>query len=590
MIARRHGFALPTILIASVLTMIVLVAAITATSSIQNSLQAQQYTQLAREAAESGLAYAQGCYQKNFSSGPSALWTTAAPLMPSKNCDGSQIGSPCPSNSIEERCYVMINGNVRTTFTVGQLTTSGTVVTASVVGTTELTRSSNNEVWRTYTTTLTQSVIYDQFALSAGNDTNCAIVQGSVYCWGRNQMGQVGDGTTVNQPTPQKIGGALTGKKATTVASGLWYTCAVADNNIYCWGDNGFAQFGNGAGTPMSGGAHVLTPFPILAAKGTNSAATTSAGIAGLSGKTITELSGRDHTCAIVSGEAWCWGSNHLSQAGPVFDSTTVNITDGIGYGTPPMAVNRAPIRVGTMTNATQLSAINVSTSCFVAGGKGYCWGSGNNYMLGNGVNGGLYQTPTQVGTGVPLNNITRLEVNNGHVCATNAGKAYCWGKAGIGSFGDYRIDASITATPTTPVNLSTGVLASKTLASLAMADWTTCALTNDGQIWCWGYNNRGQLGNGTITEPTPPYGDAGGTFTATLKPQAAANATRVGGIFANSKAIKLVSGNDYFCAMTESGATYCWGSNANGTIGDGTTIDRSTPTRTLVPVRSVLF
>jgi serine/threonine-protein kinase len=242
------------------------------------------------------------------------------------------------------------------------------------------------------------------------------------------------------------------------------------------------------------------------------------------------------------------------------------------------------------MTNATQIHSINASTSCVVSSSKAYCWGSGSNYIQGNGTTGGTYDTPVQVGTGVPFTSVTRMEVNNARACATNAGKVYCWGKAGIGTFGDYRIDASITAPPTTPANLSTGVLSGKTLTTVAISDWSGCVLTSAGEIYCWGYNNKGQNGNGTFTEPTPPYGDTGGTFTSTFKPRAAASATKVGGVFNDSKAIKLVSGNDYFCAMTEDGATYCWGSNSSGALGDGTTTNSATPVRTKVPAKNVIY
>lgn len=152
---RQRGFALPTILIASVIMLTVLVAAISASSSVRSGLDSQYYNKLASEAAESGVAYAQDCMSKN-SGVPQ--WSDSMPLRPNTDCAGTKVaGLPA---------YVMSTSEARTTFTVGfpDTTSSGVAVNVSATGTIELLRKSTGTPWKSQQSSYVASVSPDTTA------------------------------------------------------------------------------------------------------------------------------------------------------------------------------------------------------------------------------------------------------------------------------------------------------------------------------------------------------------------------------------------------------------------------------------------
>lgn len=138
----ERAFALPTVGITAVILMMLLVGALSSVSNVRRSLSAQYYNQLAREAAESGIAMAKWCLAN---SGGSVTWSASQPLRPSTNCSG---GAACTGNS---SCYVMSNDSVRTTFEVGTTTLqAGTRYTVQVSATAQLLQGSTSSVWQTY--------------------------------------------------------------------------------------------------------------------------------------------------------------------------------------------------------------------------------------------------------------------------------------------------------------------------------------------------------------------------------------------------------------------------------------------------------
>jgi alpha-tubulin suppressor-like RCC1 family protein len=137
------------------------------------------------------------------------------------------------------------------------------------------------------------------------------------------------------------------------------------------------------------------------------------------------------------------------------------------------------------------------------------------------------------------------------HTCAvTPAGALYCWGSNTYGQLGD-----GTTTDHHTPVAVA--VPGGLTLANLTVGDQFSCLLATTGQPYCWGRNSFGQLGDGTTTDRITPV-----------------QVENPGGL----RFVSLKAGTNHACAKTDGGAAYCWGSNANGQLGDGTTTDRSTP------------
>ncbi|MDH5235579.1 MAG: hypothetical protein OEW77_11520, partial [Gemmatimonadota bacterium] len=186
--------------------------------------------------------------------------------------------------------------------------------------------------------------------------------------------------------------------------------------------------------------------------------------------------------------------------------------------------------------------------SCgLVTSGAAYCWGAGNAVVnaFGDATSGGR-TTPGPVSGGVTF---TTISAGDSHSCAlTAAGAAYCWGLNVRGSLGDGTL-----ANRPTPVAVAGGLQ----FVALEAGGHTTCALTAAGAVYCWGRNNYGELGDGTLNDRTSPgLVASGNTFSAIS-----------------------VSVDSRVCAITTAGAAYCWGHNSNGEIGDGSTTDRRTPT-----------
>lgn len=276
-------------------------------------------------------------------------------------------------------------------------------------------------------------------ALGAGSTHRCAVADGKAYCWGYNGEGQLGNGNTADSPKPVKVAG-LTG--VTAVSSGYDHTCALADGQAYCWGVNQSGQVGNGAMSDRE-----LSPVRVT----------------GLPGTVTSVSAGARRTCAVASTRVYCWGQ-HLDPAAdasanvpsPSIVEGLDRVSDvsvgtdhscalsvgvvscwgsndmgqlGVGRETPRSAT---PIAVPGMTQATQVSAGGLST-CAVVAGAAYCWGSGGAGQLGDGV-GGETSPPVRV-TG--LADVTQVAVGGDYACGLAGEAVYCWGAGDAGQLGD---------------------------------------------------------------------------------------------------------------------------------------------------------
>lgn len=237
----RQGFALPTVLIASVIMLTILFSAVSSIGSASVAINNQYYNQLAREAAESGMARAMDCVQQTQNFSPQ--WSNASPLMPNTNCDGSVI--PGASQ------WLVNNGNTRTSFTVG-LPASGSVdsMRFAVSGNVSLVRASNqNSAWRTYAQSLAQDNRYagrPKIAggagwLDSGHIAAIMTVDNQLYGFGSNDSGQIG---TPNSPAsffyPQQYSlpaGVSSITKVKTSGQGASFVCILGnDSQVYCRG------------------------------------------------------------------------------------------------------------------------------------------------------------------------------------------------------------------------------------------------------------------------------------------------------------------------------------------------------------------
>jgi len=281
----------------------------------------------------------------------------------------------------------------------------------------------------------------------------------------------------------------------TAIAPGRWHTCGLNDAGYpFCWGNNDFGQLGN-----------ETSPHEVCREMGRCRKLPTL-----VSGELVFThiMSGKYHACGIdPSGQAYCWGWNDTGQLG---DGTTID--------------RPQPQPVASGESFKELTGGKFHSCGLTTGGAAFCWGLGD-------------PTPSLVPGGHTFVQITAGEA---HTCGLNeAGTVFCWGADRHGQLGhgggpDQEI----------PVQ----VAGAHTFTQIDAGTVHTCGVDNQGRILCWGENKYGQLGDGTLVDrgiPGPVQGNR--TYTA------------------------VAAGRAFTCALDTSGAAYCWGENRWGQLADGT-------------------
>jgi trimeric autotransporter adhesin len=240
------------------------------------------------------------------------------------------------------------------------------------------------------------------------------------------------------------------------------------------------------------------------------------------------------HTCVVTSGGgADCWGQDDEGELGD-------GVTGGENDATTPVAVT------GLSSGVAAVSTEWDDSCALTTNGSVECWGDNADGQLGDGT---TTDSATPVEVSGLTSGVTAIASGYSFACAlTSAGGVECWGSNTDGQLGD-----GTTTDSTTPVavsGLSSGVIA------IATGEGHACALTSVGGVECWGYNNDGQLGNETTANSSTPV--------------------QVSGL--SSGVTAIATGWWHTCALTSAGGVECWGDNAEGQLGDGTTTDNTTP------------
>jgi alpha-tubulin suppressor-like RCC1 family protein len=396
-------------------------------------------------------------------------------------------------------------------------------------------------------------------AIAAGRWHTCALTTGGgVKCWGLNDSGQLGDGTTTDRTTPVDVSGLGSGVSA--IAAGDWHTCALtAGGGVKCWGQNSSGQLGDGTTTSRTTPVDVSglgSGVSAIAAGGSRTCALTAGGgvkcwgsnglgqlgdgtttsrnmpvdVSGLGSGVRAIAAGVDHTCALTaSGGIKCWGNNTYGQLG----------IGKFGYRPIPADVS------GLGSGVSAIAAGDLHTCALTAGGV-KCWGANRGGQLGNGM---WTDSATSVDVSGLGSGVRAIAAGDLHTCALRAGGVKCWGRNSSGQLGD-----GTTTSRTTPVDVSG--LGAGMIAAIATGGLHTCALTAGGGVKCWGSNLYGQLGDGTTTSRNMPVDVSG----------------------LGSGVVAIAAGRYHTCALTAGGGVKCWGWNYHGQLGDGTTTNRTTP------------
>ena len=297
--------------------------------------------------------------------------------------------------------------------------------------------------------------------ISAGYVNNCAIIAGAAKCWGGNNHGALGNGTTDQSDVPVDVSGLDSGVTSISLDPSDGYdACAIVNGGAKCWGYNGSGNLGDGTTTES------LIPIDV----------------SGLDSGVTSISTGYNHTCAVVNGSALCWGLANQGQLGNGSSDTT-----------------HLPVQVsGLDSGVTQVSS-SYADSCAIVNGGAKCWGHNQYGQSGNGTNteNDLPVDVSGLDSGVDL-----ISVCYADTCAIVNGGAKCWGRNYAGELGNgSSYDPSLV--PVDVVGLDSGVTA------ISTTYYDTCAVVNGGAK-CWGKGSNGQLGNNDTYDSSLPVDVSG--------------------------------------------------------------------------------
>ena len=333
---------------------------------------------------------------------------------------------------------------------------------------------------------------------------------GTAWAWGANGYAELGDGTFTDRPTPIRLAGL---EGTTSVATGFLHSLAVrGDGTIVAWGNNEYGQLGDGTTQQR------LTPSPV-------------AGINGIRAIVVGGL----HTLALKNdGTIWSWGSNAAGQLGDgalVFRSTP-----------SPLAGN----------GFAKIAAGGYHTIALKGDGSVLTWGDNRAGQLGDGSANNRSAPAQAIGLGAG-SGVVAIAAGGIHSLALRSdGRVLSWGDDYSSALAEREI--SDTAIPGLVIGITNAT-------AIAGGGSHSVALRNDGTVWIWGRNDAGQLGNGSTT-----IGYAG-----------EASPAMVAGL---ADVVAISAGDKHTVALKRDGTVWAWGGNESGQLGDGTIERRLRPVR----------
>lgn len=345
--------------------------------------------------------------------------------------------------------------------------------------------------------------------VAAGTSHTCAVRSGALACWGSNDRGQLGIGVTGSDelvPVP------VDGSKWAFVQVGDESTCGLhTDGHVLCWGGNTDGELGQGDLVDRLDPAQVPLSGPAMS---------------------LSLLS--NHVCAILQDHSLhCWGNNFEGQLG---QSDAVNA--------PPEPL---PVQVGSGQDWQRISAGEGHTCGIRGSGTLWCWGRNTDGQLGLGTTTPIQtRTPAQVN---PALDWISVKAGSFITCALHStGSGSCWGSNPAGAAIPGQADPQLSPDVT--------LAGPAAFAALDTFIFHSCGLDLNGQAWCWGRNQEGQLGSGTYSLSEPET------------------------LLGSQRWKSLAVGRFYTCLLASDNSVWCTGANDTGTLGLGDVARRDTPTQ----------
>ncbi len=288
---------------------------------------------------------------------------------------------------------------------------------------------------------------------------HCAVkTDDSLWCWGNNANGQLGDGTQNDAPLPRQVAALGTSVRQAVISQ--FFGCALRnDGGVSCWGDNAFGELGDGTYVDH------LTPAPVP---------TLGSGVKAVS-------AGFDHACALkTDGTLWCWGGDLYGQ---------------VGAGQFAPAGRPTPVQV--FDRVEKVSAGGFFTCAIRDDDTLWCWGGNADGHLGVGSTASMPSPQAVTTLGADVRDVDTAVRS---ACAVKLdGSVWCWGYRGHGRLGDGIADASKQLTPAR-VSGPLGTSGGKTVR---VVEGSGCVIGVNGLVSCWG-GSPGLDGTPPSTVPVP--------------------------------------------------------------------------------------
>lgn len=541
---RRQGFALPTVVVSSVILLMLLTSAVVAMSSIRVNIDDQYYNRLAREAAEAGAVYAKNCLDANSFI---AAWTDASPLRPNTACTG---GSECTNS---DSCFIIndASNRLRSTFRVNKPLDYDGHQLLAIEGKVELVRNTGGAAWKVYAhqSRARISMGMNFLSLALGYNTNGSYFltigsDGTPRGTGYNANGQLGTGNTSNVLTPTSfiLPTGIKARKLYTGANeqGYGVFLVTTGDKLYAAGKNDSGQLGIGSLT-----ATVSTPQEVTLP---------------LNEKVVAVLVNDLSSFMLTD-------ANNIYAAGDC-DYGRLGTNYTISSCSDKTTFQRVALPTVNSADLNTIPTENIATDAYTTlvlmrGGRVYGWGANYHGQLGQGDLNDR-SSPVTIGAFGASGQPKAIQV------ATTGSTSYILDENGdVYGTGDNDRGGQLGLSSSTPYSTSLVKLAITNVKKMATDSMSVSCLTNTGEVWSLGWNNAGQLGSGT---PTSGYKER-----TPVKFQLPAGVKGVDLVSATVYDNTVTKYNNTF-VIGDDGKVYGAGGNDYGQLGIGNTTSSNVP------------